>query len=286
MNFVIISGQSGAGKSQAKKTFEDYGYYCVDNLPPSLIPNFIELLEQNTEQIANIALVIDIRGGKFFKDLKTHLDALREKRYDFKIFYFEADDDVLLKRFKESRRTHPLDPNGRIEEAIEQEKTLLRTLRDEADIVINTSHTTQAQLKNEITKYLDSGEQSLQMSLTLVSFGFKRGVPMDSDFVFDVRFLPNPFYIESLRGLTGNQTEVRDYVLSFDESKDFLEHIKGLLNFAIPHFTKDGRSQLVVSVGCTGGQHRSVSFINALSEYYKSLGHMVTTVHRDAKKVV
>ncbi len=286
MNFVIISGQSGAGKSQAKKTFEDFGYYCVDNLPPSLIPNFIELLEQNTEQIANIALVIDIRGGKFFKDLKTNLEVLRTKKYDFKIFYFEADDEVLLKRFKESRRTHPLDPSGRIEDAIEQEKTMLEALRDEADFVINTSHTTQAQLKTEITKHLESGSHALQMSLTFVSFGFKRGIPMDSDFVFDVRFLPNPFYIESLRGLTGNQTEVREYVLSFDESVAFLEHIKGMLNFAIPHFTKDGRSQLVVSVGCTGGQHRSVSFINALTDYYKGLGHHVTTVHRDAKKVV
>lgn len=286
MNFVIISGQSGAGKSQAKKVFEDYGYYCVDNLPPSLIPNFIELLEQSAENISNIALVIDIRGGKFFKDLKAHLEALRDKRYDFKIFYFEADNAVLLKRFKESRRTHPLNPSGRIEEAIEQENQMLAALKEEADFVIDTSNTTHGDLKNEITKCLGDGSKTLQMSLTLVSFGYKKGIPLDSDFVFDVRFLPNPFYVEHLRGLTGNQSEVKEFVMSFEESKQFMHHIQNMLDFSMPHFTKDGRSQLVVSVGCTGGQHRSVSFINALSDYYIKSGHHVTTVHRDAKKVV
>lgn len=285
MNFVIISGLSGAGKSQAKKTFEDFGYYCVDNLPPSLIPNFIELISQSTENISNVALVIDIRGGKFFNDLQYQLNLLKEKSYDYKIFYFEADDQVLLKRFKESRRSHPLDLTGRIEDALAEEKTILSALKENADYVINTSYTTLGELKKQILKYLDNEEQHLQMSLTFMSFGFKKGIPMDADFVFDVRFLPNPYYVESLRHLTGNQSEVSDYVMKFEESQIFLDKIKDMLNYAIPQFTNDGRSQLIVAVGCTGGQHRSVSFVNALTKHYDAVGYVTTSVHRDAKKV-
>lgn len=285
MNFVIISGLSGAGKSQAKKTFEDFGYYCVDNLPPSLIPNFIELISQSTENISNVALVIDIRGGKFFNDLQYQLNLLKEKSYDYKIFYFEADDQVLLKRFKESRRSHPLDLTGRIEDALAEEKNILSALKENADYVINTSYTTLGELKKQILKYLDNEEQHLQMSLTFMSFGFKKGIPMDADFVFDVRFLPNPYYVESLRHLTGNQSEVSDYVMKFEESQIFLDKIKDMLNYAIPQFTNDGRSQLIIAVGCTGGQHRSVSFVNALAKHYDAQGYMTTPVHRDAKKV-
>lgn len=285
MNFVILSGQSGAGKSQAKKAFEDFGYYCVDNLPPSLIPNFIELLEQSAENIMNIALVIDIRGGKFFKDLEHELNLLDEKGYSYSIFYFEADDDVLLKRYKEARRSHPFDPNARIKDAIQGEKQCLEALRHRSDFVINTSHKTQAQLKETVLRSLDTGSEQPQMSMTFLSFGFKKGVPLDADFIFDVRFLPNPFYVEELRHLTGNQEEVRSYVMKFKESQIFFQHIVDMLDYAIPHFTKDGRSQLVIAVGCTGGQHRSVSFTNELSSYYKERGHHIFTVHRDARVV-
>lgn len=285
MNFVIISGQSGAGKSQAKKTFEDIGYYCVDNLPPSLIPNFIELIGQSTENISNIALVIDIRGGKFFNDLQNQLKHLKDIGYAYEIFYFEADDAVLLKRFKESRRSHPLDLTGRIEDALAEERRILSVLKEQADFVINTSYTTHAELKKQILKHLDDEEQHLQMSLTFMSFGFKKGIPLDADFVFDVRFLPNPYYVESLRHLTGNQSEVSDYVMKFEESQIFLSKIREMLDYAIPQFTNDGRSQLVVAIGCTGGQHRSVSFVNALTKYYDKIGHVATAVHRDAKKV-
>ncbi len=284
MNFIIISGQSGAGKSQAKKVFEDLGYYCVDNLPPSLIPNFIELIEQNSENIHQVALVIDIRGGKFFKDLEDNMNLLREKGYAHKIFYLEADDDVILKRFKETRRTHPLDPSGRIEDAIQSEKDLLRVLKSKADVVINTNTTNQTQLKNLITSALDISESENQMQVTFVSFGFKRGLPLDSDFMFDLRFLPNPYYVEHLRSLTGNDHEVSDYVLSFDESNAYLSHIKHMLDFVIPHMIRDGRTQLVIGIGCTGGQHRSVTFANALSKHYKSKGFNTSAIHRDVRK--
>lgn len=284
MNFIIISGQSGAGKSQAKKVFEDLGYYCVDNLPPSLIPNFIELIEQNSENIQQVALVIDIRGGKFFKDLEDNMNLLKDKGYAHKIFYLEADDDVILKRFKETRRTHPLDPSGRIEDAIQSEKDLLRVLKSKADVVINTNTTNQTQLKNLITSALDISESENQMQVTFVSFGFKRGLPLDSDFMFDLRFLPNPYYVEHLRSLTGNDHEVSDYVLSFDESNAYLSHIKQMLDFVIPHMIRDGRTQLVIGIGCTGGQHRSVTFANALSKHYKSKGFNTSAIHRDVRK--
>ncbi len=283
MNFIIISGQSGAGKSQAKKVFEDFGYYCIDNLPPSLIPNFIELLEQNSEGINNIALVIDIRGGKFFKDLEDNLELLTQRNYDYRIFYFEANDEILIKRFKETRRSHPLDPSARIETCIEQEKEILAALKEDADFVINTGTLTQSQLKNEISRFLEIKNETEQIALTIMSFGFKKGIPLDSDYVFDVRFLPNPYYIEELRSLTGNDQAVRDYVMSFQESNDYFGRMKDMLDYAVPMFVRDGRSQLVISVGCTGGQHRSVTFANELSIFFKAKGYNVVTVHRDAK---
>ncbi len=284
MNFIIISGQSGAGKSQAKKVFEDLGFYCVDNLPPSLIPNFIELLDQNSENINNVALVIDIRGGKFFKDLEFHLNAFKQKGYNYRLFYFEADDDVLLKRFKETRRTHPLDPNGRIEEAIQAEKQILSVLKSKAEFVINTNTTNHSQLKNLISNALEISDIQGSTQVTFVSFGFKKGLPLDSDFIFDVRFLPNPYYVESLRPLTGNESEVSSYVMGFEESKEYLDVIINMMTYVIPNIVKDGRSQLVVAIGCTGGQHRSVTFANALASHFTSKGVHAHAIHRDAKK--
>ncbi|MBS7527041.1 RNase adapter RapZ [Fusibacter paucivorans] len=281
MNFIIISGQSGAGKSQAKKVFEDLGYYCIDNLPPSLIPNFVELVEQNSEGIHNIALVIDIRGGRFFKDLEDHLEGLKQRHYEYKIFYFEANDDILVKRFKETRRTHPLDPTGRIEDALASEKQILETLKDQAHYVINTSNLTHAELKAEITRYLDLSEGDQSLNLTIMSFGFKKGLPLDADFVFDVRFLPNPYYIEDLKHRTGNEAAVQSYVMGFEESRQLMTHIQSLLDFAMPGFMREGRSQLVIAIGCTGGQHRSVTFANLLAAYYREQHYPVKCVHRE-----
>ncbi len=284
MNFIIISGQSGAGKSQAKKVFEDLGFYCVDNLPPSLIPNFIELVEQNSENINNVALVIDIRGGKFFKDLEDNMALMNQKGFTYRVLYLEADDDVILKRFKETRRTHPLDPNGRIEDAIESEKKLLAALKSQANFVINTNTTTQAQLKAAITKALEMDDAQVNLNVAFVSFGFKKGLPLDSDYVFDVRYLPNPHYIDALRPLTGNDPEVSGYVMGFEESIMAMEKIVSYLDYIIPQMVKDGRAQLVVAIGCTGGQHRSVTFANALAAHYKKQGYAAVAVHRDAKK--
>lgn len=284
MNFIIISGQSGAGKSQAKKVFEDLGFYCVDNLPPSLIPNFIELVEQNSENINNVALVIDIRGGKFFKDLEDNMALMNQKGFTYRVLYLEADDDVILKRFKETRRTHPLDPNGRIEDAIESEKKLLAALKSQANFVINTNTTTQAQLKAAITKALEMDEAQVNLNVAFVSFGFKKGLPLDSDYVFDVRYLPNPHYIDALRPLTGNDPEVSGYVMGFEESILAMEKIVSYLDYIIPQMVKDGRAQLVVAIGCTGGQHRSVTFANELASHYKKQGYAAVAVHRDAKK--
>lgn len=284
MNFIIITGQSGAGKSQATKVFEDFGFYCVDNLPPSLIPNFIELLEQNSENINNVALVIDIRGGKFFKDLEDNMALLTQKGFAYRILYLEADDDIILKRFKETRRTHPLDPNGRIEDAIQSEKKLLASLKTQANFVINTNTTTQAQLKQAISNALEMHDIENKLNIAFVSFGFKKGLPLDSDFIFDLRFLPNPHYLEELRPLTGNDIEVSRYVMGFTESRDFLKQLIIFIDFVIPKMIKDGRSQLVISIGCTGGQHRSVTFANALAEHYKQSGFAARAVHRDAKK--
>ncbi len=284
VNFVIISGQSGAGKSQAKKVFEDLGYYCVDNLPPSLIPDFVRLLENNAENISHVALVIDIRGGQFFKDLEDHLAIFSERHHDVKIFYFEAGDSVLLKRFKETRRSHPLNPTGRIEEAISEEKQKLSSLRDKAHFIINTSDMNQAKLKSEIARYLKIGEEITGIAITVMSFGFKKGIPMDSDFIFDVRFLPNPYYIDELRHKTGNQKEVSDYVMSFEESVKYYDHLMHLIDYVIPQFSNDGRTQLVISIGCTGGQHRSVTFTNKMAKALIQKGYSVNTVHRDARK--
>lgn len=284
MNFIIISGQSGAGKSQAKKVFEDLGFYCVDNLPPSLIPNFIELLAQNSENINNVALVIDIRGGKFFKDLEDNMALMKEKGFTYRVLYLEADDDVILKRFKETRRTHPLDPNGRIEDAIQSEKKLLASLKSQASFVINTNTTTQAQLKAAITKALEMDDNECKLNIAFVSFGFKKGLPLDSDFIFDVRFLPNPHYLDALRPLTGNDHQVSRYVMGFEESRATLDHIIMFLNFIIPQMIKDGRAQVVIAIGCTGGQHRSVTFANALAEHFSKQGYAAVAVHRDAKK--
>jgi len=284
VNFIILSGQSGAGKSQAKKVFEDLGYYCIDNLPPSLIPSFIELVEQNSENIQHVALVIDIRGGKFFKDLENNLNLLKDKGYTYQVFYFEADDQILLKRFKETRRTHPLDPNGRIEDAIQSEKKMLSVLREQADFVINTNTTTQAQLKNSISKALSITEPHVSMQVTFVSFGFKKGLPLDADYVFDVRFLPNPYYIEALRSLTGNEAEVQNYVMSFDESRALFEQMRQFLDLVIPSMVKDGRAQLVIAIGCTGGQHRSVTFANKLADHYNIQGYSANAIHREIRK--
>lgn len=286
MKFVIITGLSGAGKSQAMKSMEDLGFYCVDNLPASLIPKFTELCLHAQGDIDKVALVIDIRGGPFFDDLFENLDMLRRVGYEYEILFLETSDEVLIKRFKESRRDHPLSPGDRIIEGITAERKKLARLKEMAHYIIDTSKLTPANLKEEINQIFMQGIKSRNLTISILSFGFKKGIPLDADLVFDVRFLPNPHYIDELRDYTGDDQSVRDYVMKWPESISFVEKLKDMIDFLIPLYIKEGKSQLVIAIGCTGGKHRSVTIANILYETLKEKGHRATINHRDSVRTV
>jgi len=286
MKFVIITGLSGAGKSQAMKSMEDLGFYCVDNLPPSLIPKFADLCFHAQGDIEKIALVIDIRGGKFFNDLFESLDAIQKQGFHYEILFLEASDETLIKRFKETRRNHPLSPEGRIMDGIEAEREKLAELKSKANYIVDTSNLTSVQLKEEIKKIFSEGNKTENLTVSIQSFGFKKGLPLDADLVFDVRFLPNPHYIDTLRDYTGDDLEVRNYVMKWPESIEFVKKLKEMIDFLMPFYIKEGKTQLVIAIGCTGGKHRSVTIANILYETLKEKGHRVTINHRDSVKVV
>lgn len=281
MRFVIITGLSGAGRTLALRIFEDHGYFCVDNLPPALIPKFAELCRQTRKN--KIALVMDIRGGDFFDHLFESLKGLKNMGYSYQILFLDASDEVLIKRYKESRRRHPLALEKRIIDGINLERKKLEPLKATANVIIDTSFKTPAQLKDEIVRRFIEAEKEEGLLINLVSFGFKQGLPLDADLVFDVRFLPNPFYVESLRMLTGNDSKVREYVMNCPESRKFLEKLTDLLEFLIPCYIREGKSQLVIAVGCTGGKHRSVTIVNELASLLREKGHKVIVEHRDEK---
>lgn len=281
MELVIITGMSGAGRSQAMKVLEDFGYYCVDNLPPVLIHQFVTLCEQNTEDIKKLALVTDIRGGIFFKDLKKELEALRRTGLSYKLLFLDASDKVLIKRFKEARRSHPMNPTGSIEDGILEERKTLSLLKDAADTIVDTSGYNLSQFKNEMSKIFRENSDTSNMSISIMSFGFKKGMPMDADFVFDARFLPNPFYVEDLRALTGNDAPVQEYVMSFQESHDFYNQIVSMVTTVLPLCEKEGRAQLIIAIGCTGGHHRSVTLANRLYNELDSGKYTLSITHRD-----
>ncbi|WP_432665904.1 RNase adapter RapZ [Wukongibacter baidiensis] len=283
MKFVIITGLSGAGKSQAMKCMEDLGFYCVDNLPPVLIPKFAELCFTNGGEIQKIALVIDIRGGKFFDDLFESLDELKGKGYKYEILFLDASDETLIKRFKETRRVHPLSSEGRIIDGIEAEREKLENLKIRANKIIDTSNMIPSELKEEIKKIFIEGSSN-NIMISILSFGFKKGIPLDADLVFDVRFLPNPHYIPELKEFTGNDKNVREYVMKWPESIEFVKKLNDLIDFLIPFYEREGKFQLVIAVGCTGGKHRSVTVANILNEYLKEKGQRVRLNHRDAPK--
>ncbi len=286
MKFVIITGLSGAGKSQAMKSMEDLGFYCVDNLPPSLIPKFAELCFHAQGDIEKIALVSDIRGGKFFNDLFESLKTIRTQGFLYEILFLEASNETLIKRFKETRRNHPLSPEGRLMDGIEAERKKLAELKDKADYILDTSNLTSAQLKEEIKKIFMEGNTGGNLTISIQSFGFKKGIPLDGDLVFDVRFLPNPHYIDTLRDFTGDDIQVREYVMQWPESKEFVKKLKDMIDFLIPFYIKEGKTHLVIAIGCTGGKHRSVTIANILYEALKEKGHRVTINHRDSVRVV
>lgn len=286
MRFIVITGVSGAGKSLVAKYLEDLGFFCVDNLPPALIPKFAEVYANSGGKMDKIALVIDIRGGALLNDLFPALDELQEAGFSYEIVFMEAADQVLIKRYKESRRLHPLAPEGRLTKGIHEERRVLQRIKEKANHIIDTSKLTPRQLKENIIHIVDEGGTFEGLIINVMSFGFKYGIPMDCDLVFDVRFIPNPYYIETLKKLNGKNAAVRDYVFSFGETTEFLSKLNDMLAFLIPFYIKEGKSQLVIGIGCTGGRHRSVAITDELYKMLLAKQHRVTVDHRDIEKDV
>jgi UPF0042 nucleotide-binding protein len=285
MRFVIVTGMSGAGRSSAMRILEDDGYFCVDNLPVSLVPTFMKLTEDSSEQIEKVALGLDIRvGEEALRETASVLREMKEDGYRFEILFFEAGTPVLVKRYKETRRLHPLAKGGRIDSGIEEERELLAELKSSADYIIDTSTFLIRDLKQEIDRIFVNDEGYCNFYLTFVSFGFKYGIPTDADLVFDVRFLPNPFYIDELKPLTGNDAEVYDYVMKSPNAGEFLGKLKDMLDFLIPNYIVEGKNQLVIAIGCTGGKHRSVTLTNAIYQKFENSEYGCKKEHRDIEK--
>ncbi|MBQ8038827.1 MAG: RNase adapter RapZ [Lachnospiraceae bacterium] len=284
MRFVVVTGMSGGGKSTAMKMLEDMGYYCVDNLPVLLIDKFAELVVTPNTELEKVALGLDVRSDQDFVSAERVLDQLKEKGYVFEILFMDANDKTLLKRYKETRRIHPLstEENPRIEDGIKKERDILSSIKKKADYVINTSKILTRELKEELEGIFVRNEEYNSLMVNIVSFGFKHGIPSDADLVFDVRFLPNPFYIDELKHITGNDKPVQDYVMSFEEAGQFLQKLKDMLEFLIPGYIKEGKYQLVIGIGCTGGKHRSVTLANELYRRLKNHGgYGLNLSHRD-----
>ena len=287
MRFVIVTGMSGGGKRTALKMLEDMGFYCVDNLPVALIEKFVELIVTPNSEITKVALGLDVRAGQSFEEVEHILENLRKNGYSFDMLFMEATDSVLLKRYKESRRMHPLSPEGRVEEGISKERKILGPIREISDYVIDTSKLLTRELKEELDRIFLKNEEYNSLMITVMSFGFKYGIPADADLVFDVRFLPNPFYIDELKHKTGEDKEVQDYVMSFPEAKEFSEKLTDMVRFLIPNYVKEGKYQLVIAVGCTGGKHRSVTLANELYRRLKDHREYGLTIsHRDIRQGV
>lgn len=281
MRFVIVTGMSGAGRSSVLKMLEDVGYFCVDNLPVRLIPKLTSLAMDAESTIERAALGIDIRNLQGLKELDDILAEMKENGCIYEILFLDADSNVLIKRYKETRRNHPLALQGRVDKAIEAEREELAPIKKKADYIIDTSHMLIRELKQEVDKIFLENTEYENFFITILSFGFKYGIPVDSDLVFDVRFLPNPFYIPELKPLTGNDHEVYDYVMQSENARIFEKKLYEMVNFLIPNYIAEGKNQLVISVGCTGGKHRSVTIANALSKDLKKLPYGLKVEHRD-----
>ena len=286
MNLIIVTGLSGAGKSQAANSLEDMGYYCVDNIPPAIIPAFVDLSKRDSEGFSKLAVITDMRGGSMFEDIERVLKELKDSGIDYKILFLDASDDVLIHRYKENRRRHPLcDMEGvSLSDAVKLERSKLEKIRASADFVIDTSLISSVQLKSIIAETFSKSAQN-GIRILCKSFGFKYGIDVDADCVFDVRCLPNPYYIEELRDKTGKDKAVSNYVLASADSIAFKNKVLSFADFSIPLYVKEGKSQLVFSFGCTGGKHRSVTFAELLCEHLKSMGYNAGTIHRDIGKI-
>lgn len=285
MKFVLLTGMSGAGKSTALKMMEDIGFYCVDNLPIPLIEKFVELSEMQSFELSKVAVGIDIRSGKALAELHDVLDRLEADGRSCEILFLDAEDAVLVKRYKETRRNHPLAAGERVDKGIILERERMSFLKKRANYIIDTSRLLTRELKSEICKIFVENQDFKNLFITVLSFGFKYGIPADSDLVFDVRFLPNPYYVEGLRTKSGNDREIQEYVLAFREAHEFLDKLEDMVTFLIPNYIAEGKNQLVIAIGCTGGKHRSVTLAN---ELYKRLGARkefgLKIEHRDIEK--
>lgn len=281
MRIVVVTGMSGAGMRTALKVLEDAGYYCVDNLPVELVLKFLELAVNNSRNISNIAMCVDVRVGENFGEFATVLSAMDKMGYEYDILFLEAEDEVLVKRYKETRRNHPLAGEHRIMEGILQEREEIAFLKEKADYIIDTSTLLTRELKKELEKIFVEDENFNNLMVTVLSFGFKYGIPVDADLVFDVRFLPNPYYFDEMRPLTGNDALVHDYVMGFKEAEEFLAKLTDMINFLIPNYILEGKNRLVIGIGCTGGKHRSVTIANELFSRLEGNNFGVKVEHRD-----
>ena len=287
MNFLIVTGLSGAGKSMAVNALEDIGFFCIDNIPAGLLPRILDFAQQGENQLSRVAVVMDVRGLRSVEETRKELDALDEKKMPYDILFLDANDNTIRRRYKETRRVHPMTITEGISitEAIAKEREILQPLRERAKYVIDTSMLSAAQNRERVCGlFLNKGECS--MSLSVVSFGFKYGLPQEADIVFDVRCLPNPFYVPELKNLTGMDQAVVDYVMAAPESQELLRRIESFLEYALPLYVKEGKSQLMIAVGCTGGKHRSITFARKIGEYCQKLGYQPSVQHRDAKRTV
>ncbi|MCI5595782.1 MAG: RNase adapter RapZ [Lachnospiraceae bacterium] len=284
MRFVIVSGMSGAGKSIALKMLEDAGYFCVDNLPLPLLQEFARIAADKTIDVDQVAVSVDARSGQSLGRLSGELDQLDAKKIPYEILFLDADNITLIKRYKETRRSHPLVKDGRVETGIIKERKMVRFIKERADYIIDTTKLLTRELKGELDKIFVQNETYSNFNITLLSFGFKYGIPNDADLVFDVRFLPNPYYLPELRPLTGNDQEIQDYVMNCEEAGAFLNKLYDLLSFLIPNYIKEGKYRLVIGVGCTGGKHRSVTIANQLYDRLSELPYSLRLEHRDTGK--
>ncbi len=287
MNFLIVTGLSGAGKSMAVNALEDIGFFCIDNIPVDLLPRIVDFALQGENQLSRVAVVMDVRGARNSDQLEQALADLDEKKIEYEILFLDANSNTIQRRYKETRRQHPISVTDHvsIEKAIERERRLLQPLRSRAKYVIDTSLLSAAQNKERVCGlFLDKGKSP--MALTVVSFGFKYGLPQEADLVLDVRCLPNPFYVPELKNLTGMEQPVVDYVMAAPESQELLRRYESMLEYALPLYVKEGKSQLMIAVGCTGGKHRSITFARKIGEFCQKLGYEPSIQHRDAKRTL
>lgn len=285
MRFVVVTGMSGSGKTTAMKMLEDAGFYCVDNLPLLLVEKFVEMLAEPESEFNKIALGLDVRADIHFEEASDILKSIKESGIPVEILFLDSDDQILINRYKETRRVHPLAPDGHVEDGVQKERQILEEIRKNADYVLDTTNLLTRELKLELDRIFVKNEAYNSLMITVMSFGFKYGIPTDADLVLDVRFLPNPYYIDELRAKTGNDTEIQDYVMSFPEANEFLDKLTDMLEFLIPNYVKEGKYRLVIAIGCTGGKHRSVTLANALYNRLKDRGNYgIKLEHKDIDK--